>query len=159
MALSYGAAMIADAAWSGPKTEGAANASFDVTALSDLNFFHLAIQEYSDIINAADPDLSPFRKAAGKLYHADESIPTKGTGFYYDSIRDRSPDALDFYRFFKSPDLTHCSGGKGGQPTTIFDALRGWVENGTCSGYFACGVYGDEWDKASTDSVSLSQPG
>lgn len=27
--------------------------------------------------------------------------------------------------------MGHCAGGNGGQPKTVFDALRSWVENGT----------------------------
>lgn len=34
---------------------------------------------------------------------------------------------------FEVPGLLYCSGGKGGQPTNTFDALRAWVENGTVS--------------------------
>lgn len=37
----------------------------------------------------------------------------------------------EFFRFFEAPGLGHCSGGIGGQPKTVFDALRTWVENGT----------------------------
>ncbi|EIT78072.1 feruloyl esterase, putative [Aspergillus oryzae 100-8] len=174
MALSPGAALITDAAWSGPQTADgerlwygvnpgadisqfgsvpgvnssqsdmwfnlfvAKNASFDTIHMSPKvyeEFFHLGTQEYASTINAADPDLTAFRKAGGKLltYHgmADESIPTKGTEFYYKSVQNKFPDVQDFYRYFESPGLGHCSGGKGGQPTTIFDALRRWVENGT----------------------------
>jgi feruloyl esterase len=62
---------------------------------------------------------------------ADPSIPTKGSEFYYNSVAHQFPDVHDFYRLFESPGLGHCSGGQGGQPTTVFDALRVWVENGT----------------------------
>jgi len=34
------------------------------------------------------------------------------------------------YRHFEVPGLGHCAGGRGGHPTTTFDALRDWVENG-----------------------------
>ncbi|KAL4917818.1 Tannase/feruloyl esterase [Aspergillus aurantiobrunneus] len=176
--LSYGAALIADAAWSGPQTDGddgerlwyglnpgadisttlgsvpgknttsspdqwfrlfvAKDASFDFITLTRSEYFeysHLGVQQYSDMMNAADPDLTAFRKRGGKLitYHgmADESIPTKGTEHYYNSVTDKFPDVQDFYRYFEAPVLGHCCGGKGGQPTTTFDALRHWVENGT----------------------------
>ncbi|KAL3496369.1 tannase and feruloyl esterase-domain-containing protein [Aspergillus germanicus] len=182
--LSHGAALVADAAWSGPKTSDgetlwygvnsgsdisslgsvpgqnttsttspagsntaadpwfglfvAKNASSDPTTMTFdeyVKYFDLAIKEYSGFIDAADPDLTEFRKRGGKLiaYHgmADPSIPTKGSEFYYDSVEQRFPDVHDFYRLFESPGLGHCSGGKGGQPTTVFDALRDWVENGT----------------------------
>lgn len=110
IALSHGAAAIADAAWSGPRGRNgellwpgvnpgsvisgfgslpgvnstgtdewfnlfiAKNASSDTAGLSHdeyLNLFNLAVQEYSDFMNAADPDLTEFRKAGGKLitYH------------------------------------------------------------------------------------------
>ncbi|KAL4883369.1 feruloyl esterase [Aspergillus karnatakaensis] len=178
MALSWGAAVVAEAAWGGPKTRGgerlwfgvnpgsdisglgsvavagvnktaatpdawfgmfvAKNASFDPTTMTldeYVSYFEHAVQEFSGFIDAADPDLSEFRNAGGKMiaYHgmADPSIPTKGTEFYYDSVKERLPDVHDFYRFFESPGLGHCAGGAGGQPTTVFNALRRWVENGT----------------------------
>ncbi|KAE8328154.1 Tannase/feruloyl esterase [Aspergillus sergii] len=148
MALSPGAALIADAAWSGPQTADgerlwygvnlgptSASSARYLASIPHKEFFHLSTKEYASTINAADPDLTAFRKAGGKLltYHgiADESIPTKGSEFYYKSVQNQFPDVQDFYRYFESPGLGHCSGGQGGQPTTIFNALRRWVENGT----------------------------
>ncbi|PYH92836.1 feruloyl esterase [Aspergillus ellipticus CBS 707.79] len=176
MLLSSGAALIADAAWSGAhttdgrqlwfgynpgsdissfgavpgvnttgKTEDiwfklfvAKDESFDTFGMSHeqyQEFFHLATQKYTDALNAADPDLTAFKEAGGKLiaYNgmADNSIPTKGTEFLYNETQARFPDIHDFWRFFESPGLGHCSGGLGGQPTTVIRALRQWVENGT----------------------------
>ena len=37
----------------------------------------------------------------------------------------------DHYRLYEVPGLGHCAGGPGGHPTTIFNVLRTWVENGT----------------------------
>ncbi|BCS01988.1 uncharacterized protein AKAW2_60252A [Aspergillus luchuensis] len=123
IALSHGAAAIADAAWSGPRIRNvpgtnstgsdewsnlfiAKNANFDTAGLShdeylslfNLAVHNLAVQEYIDFTNAADPSSMDFRK---------------------------------FDRFFESPGLEHRSGEKGGQPTTVFHALRSWVGNGT----------------------------
>ncbi|RAH58507.1 tannase-domain-containing protein [Aspergillus piperis CBS 112811] len=87
----------------------AKNASLDTAGLSHdeyLSLFKLAVQEYSDFMNSADPDSMEFRKAM-------------------------FPDVQHFDRFFESPGLEHRSGEKGGQPTTVFHALRSWVGNGT----------------------------
>ncbi|GAA90421.1 feruloyl esterase [Aspergillus luchuensis IFO 4308] len=120
IALSHGAAAIADAACGfgsvpGTNSTGsdewsnlfiAKNANFDTAGLShdeylslfNLAVHNLAVQEYIDFTNAADPSSMDFRK---------------------------------FDRFFESPGLEHRSGEKGGQPTTVFHALRSWVGNGT----------------------------
>jgi feruloyl esterase len=50
------------------------NQSADVTKLSHEEYdrlFHLAVQEYTDVMAANDPDLTEFKKAGGKLltYH------------------------------------------------------------------------------------------
>lgn len=61
----------------------------------------------------------------------DQLIPVKGTRHYYNKVKEIIPTVDTFYRVFEVPGLLHCSGGKGGQPTNTFDALRAWVENGT----------------------------
>lgn len=61
----------------------------------------------------------------------DPLAPLAGTRHYYDSVTSLSPDVHDHYRFFEAPGMGHCFGGTGGQPTTTFDSLRAWVENGT----------------------------
>lgn len=179
MQLSNGAAMLADAVWSGARsTQGDSlwyglNPDADISGfgndgantqgsgvqglwigqflqkLQNYNnsaiyheyfdrLFHLGVQEYTDIIGTADPDLTEFQNAGGKLlsYHgmADNAIPTKGTEHYYNAVKERLPHVHDFYRHFEVPGLGHCSGGSGGQPKTVFDALRSWVENSTAPG-------------------------
>ncbi|KAL2289428.1 hypothetical protein FJTKL_01718 [Diaporthe vaccinii] len=62
---------------------------------------------------------------------ADPNTPPKGTRDYYESVAKVLPDVNDFLRVFEVPGPEHCSGGTGGQPTTIFDQMRAWVENGT----------------------------
>ncbi|KAJ9210229.1 hypothetical protein DTO166G4_8157 [Paecilomyces variotii] len=127
----------------------AKNQSFDIINSSHEEYdwlFHLAVQEYTDVIAANDPDLTEFKNAGGKLltYHglADPSIPTKGTEHYYREVSKIIPEVQDFYRYFPSPGLAHCSGGRGGQPTTLFDALRTWVENGTAPEFLPVQVNG-----------------
>ncbi|KAE8148914.1 Tannase/feruloyl esterase, partial [Aspergillus avenaceus] len=62
---------------------------------------------------------------------ADTDIPPKGTEHLYNQAQALTPDIKEFWRFFESPGLGHCSMGLGGQPTTVMKALREWVENGT----------------------------
>ncbi|KAF4274502.1 hypothetical protein CNMCM8812_005171 [Aspergillus fumigatus] len=127
------------------------NQSFDATQLSHEEYgtlFHFSVKEYTDVMAANDPDLTAFKKAGGKLltYHgmADESIPTKRTEHYYRAVSQLIPDVQDFYRYFESPGLAHCAGGRGGQPTTAFDALRKWVENGTAPEFLPVRVNGTD---------------
>lgn len=58
-------------------------------------------------------------------------ISDQGTRDYYESVEAVLPDVHAFYRFFPVPGLAHCFGGKSGQPLSLFDQLRAWVENGT----------------------------
>ncbi|KAK2486113.1 hypothetical protein H9L39_00040 [Fusarium oxysporum f. sp. albedinis] len=98
-------------------------------------FSHEAVQQYESVIGTNDPDLTAFHKKGGKIlgYHGthDQLIPVKGTRHYYNKVKEIIPEVASFYRMFEVPGLLHCSGGKGGQPTNTFDALRAWVENGT----------------------------
>ena len=50
---------------------------------------------------------------------------------YYNKVSALSPDVRDFYRHFEVPGMGHCAGGPSGEPTSLFDQLRAWVENGT----------------------------
>ena len=49
----------------------------------------------------------------------------------YNAVTALDSNIHDFYRFFEAPGIQHCTYGNGGQPTTTFDALVAWVENGT----------------------------
>lgn len=42
----------------------------------------------------------------------------------------RQSNIHDFYRLFEAPGLGHCYGGNGFYPSTIFEELVNWVENG-----------------------------
>ncbi|CAM1511653.1 Fc.00g091660.m01.CDS01 [Cosmosporella sp. VM-42] len=114
------------------------NPSYDVHSMTRKDFdrfFHSAVSEYTSAIGTNDPDLSAFRDAGGKLltFHglADHLISFRGTDEYYDSVAALSPEVDDFYRHFQIPGLGHCFGGNGASPTTSFEQLRAWVENGT----------------------------
>ena len=99
--------------------------------------FAQAVEMYSDVMGAADPDLSAFRDHGGKalLWHgaADFGVPVQGTIDYYERVRDLfgRGQTQDFLRLFLAPGVGHCGGGAGPQPTGQFEALVKWVEQGT----------------------------
>ncbi|KAI1208690.1 tannase and feruloyl esterase [Annulohypoxylon truncatum] len=92
--------------------------------------------EYDSIVASSNPNLTDFSRVGGKMitYHGlyDQVIPIQATEQYYENIGKFVPDVQGFYRFYEVPGLPHCFGN--GQPTAVFDALRGWVENGTVPG-------------------------
>ncbi|RDW56339.1 carboxylic ester hydrolase-13 [Coleophoma cylindrospora] len=115
-----------------------ADANFNMDNITHEQFdsiFQSSVQRYNDIIGTADANLTAFKAAGGKMltYHGlnDQVIAPKGTEDYYNAVTAAVPDVQSFYRFYQVPGLQHCSGGNGGQPTAIFDAMVAWVENGT----------------------------
>ncbi|KAH6632833.1 Tannase/feruloyl esterase [Chaetomium tenue] len=117
----------------------ARGADLDLTNLTHAEFdelVHQGQQRYRSIMGTDDPDLSAFRNAGGKMvtYHGliDQLLSPKGTIKYYDAVSALVPDIHEFYRHFEIPGMGHCSGGgPSGNPTSLFDQLRAWVENGT----------------------------
>lgn len=75
---------------------------------------------------------------------ADQAVPPKGTEHYYQAVRSTLPDVETFYRHYEVPGLGHCFGGRSGSPTTLFEQLRAWVENGTAPGTVPIEVKGLE---------------
>ncbi len=103
-------------------------------------------------VDAADPDLSAFRDAGGKLlqYHGwdDAAIPAQSSIDYYEEVADKMggiEKTQSFYRLFMAPGIQHCGlglgpnavGGVFGPPSPAHDpahdvvaALAHWVEDG-----------------------------
>ncbi|KAI9727799.1 MAG: hypothetical protein M1834_007946 [Cirrosporium novae-zelandiae] len=113
------------------------NPKFDFSNMTHQDFdhiFHTSVQQFASIIGTADPDLSEFRDAGGKMltYHglADGIIPTGGSSHYYESVKALDPDVHSYYRLFESPGLAHCYGGSGPYPYSLFNNLVKWVESG-----------------------------
>ncbi|KAK0624438.1 Tannase/feruloyl esterase [Immersiella caudata] len=110
----------------------------NVTKAEFERLYRDARREYHSMVGTDDPDLTDFRAAGGKLvtYHglSDYVIAPKGTLHYHEAVRSLIPDSNKFYRHYDIPGMGHCFGGPTGQPTTMFDQLRAWVENGTAPG-------------------------
>jgi hypothetical protein len=77
----------------------AKDASFDVGSLTREDFFqllHKSWQEWMSVMDTADPDLSAFKAAGGKMLHwhgvADQLIPVNGSSDYYARVEALDPD-------------------------------------------------------------------
>ncbi|KAL3456981.1 Tannase/feruloyl esterase [Aspergillus heterothallicus] len=112
---------------------------FDLSTLSFEEFdalFDTSMDKYEDIIGTADPNLSQFRAAGGKMitWHgtADEAIFANGTADYYQEVLRHDPAAADFYRYFETPGVAHClqSLSKAPFPQDVLPSLIAWVEEG-----------------------------
>lgn len=115
----------------------AKDASFDPRSVTREDFFsllHKSRQEWLSVMDTADPDLSAFKSAGGKMLHwhgiADQLIPVNGSSNYYKRVQALDADVRDFYRYFEVPGVTHCAGGSGPFPETALDSLVDWVEKG-----------------------------
>lgn len=108
--------------------------------------------QFSDTLDADDPDLTRFRRRGGKLimYHGwgDAVISPRATTAYYERVTARMGGAGPigtFFRLFMVPGMAHCQGGSAphafGQslpapalyPDALHDirrALETWVEKG-----------------------------
>ncbi|KAK0615577.1 Tannase/feruloyl esterase [Bombardia bombarda] len=111
---------------------------FDTTSFTHAEFdelLRISIEMYKGFLSANDPDLTGFRNAGGKLISAhglwDGIIPSKATEAYYNAVAAELPDVDSFYRHYQIPGLGHCWGRQSGSPTSAFEQLRAWVENGT----------------------------
>lgn len=111
---------------------------YDLTKLSYHDFdaaIENSINEYGDLMNTSNADLSAFRAAGGKMITtqglADSLVMRKATTSYYDQVLDHDAEAQDFYRLFLLPGVVHCfSAGPGPYPVDQLEALTKWVEEG-----------------------------
>ncbi|KAH8889319.1 putative feruloyl esterase [Thozetella sp. PMI_491] len=106
--------------------------------LRDL--FAESVSKFASIIDSADPDLSAFKHAGGKLlaWHgqSDQLIFPQGSVKYREAVEKRlggrHAGVDDFFRLFLAPGVDHCGAGStvGASPVDAFAALRAWVEKG-----------------------------
>ncbi|KAI2629295.1 tannase and feruloyl esterase [Hypomontagnella submonticulosa] len=109
--------------------------NLNITQDQFVSLLHASKQQYGSIIDTADPDLSEFKAAGGRIitYHglADNLIPPEGTNEYFRKVSKAVDGIDDFFRYYQVPGLAHCFGGSRLQPTSLFAQLQAWVENGT----------------------------
>jgi feruloyl esterase len=95
----------------------------------------------SALLDATDPDLSPFAAREGKviLWHgwSDYALSAYTTADYYERVVAAAggPAAADeFIRFYASPGIDHLNSGAGAPITYLVRALDAWVEDGAAPG-------------------------
>ncbi|KAH6986614.1 Tannase/feruloyl esterase [Ilyonectria destructans] len=117
----------------------AKNSSFTLEGLTRKEYdryFRQSVDEFSSVIGTDNPDLTEFKALGGKMitWHGmqDPLIPPNGTVDYYKRVLRQDADAGNYCRFFLAPGVGHCGYGYGFDPSsTVFNAVRAWVENGT----------------------------
>jgi len=137
------------------------NPTFNISSLTYANLtelFHQSVSEYEDVLGAANPDLSSFRDAGGKLLArqglVDSLLAPNGTVLYrqeVDALMGGTEAVNDFYRLFYAPGVNHCGGGYGPVPTDPLSALVAWVENGTITDTIAAQFTDDSGDVVTHD--------
>ncbi|EGU75166.1 hypothetical protein FOPG_18116 [Fusarium oxysporum f. sp. conglutinans race 2 54008] len=119
--------------------------SFDITQLNSASFaalFYESRDKFSQIMDSANPNLLPFKKAGGKLiiWHGldDQLIYPQDSIQYVKEVekvlekQGQPADLTNFFRLFLAPGVDHCGFGPspGAVPTDPFGALLAWVEDG-----------------------------
>jgi len=110
--------------------------NWDVRTLDFDKDFAYA-NERLPMMHAVDRDLSPFKKAGGKLISyagwLDPVVPPQDTAAYYEAVAKNIggyDKTRDFFRLFMAPGMGHCSGGPGPNTFDMLTALENWVEKG-----------------------------
>ncbi|PYH77588.1 feruloyl esterase [Aspergillus uvarum CBS 121591] len=147
-ALSEGAAIIGDAAWSGPRTKDGKFLWYGVNPGSDISSYgsvpgqnSTQVDVWFNLFVAKNASFETSKMTRAEYERAFHLASQEYTDFMNAAVPDLSEFRKAggklityhglFYRFFEAPGLRHCSGGVGGQPITTLDALRLWGENGT----------------------------
>jgi len=106
----------------------------DGFAASDVNACRSVLLNYSDIMDAGDPDLSALRASGAKVIHchhwADTAVPAANSINYYERVQEVTGDTSDFYKFYLVPGGFHAAQGVGATNVEWLDAIVEWVGNG-----------------------------
>jgi feruloyl esterase len=110
-----------------------ANPDWDYTTY-DLANWARDTKAIAPILNADNPDLSPFKTHGGKLiiWHgwADPALNALSTVNYYSRVQQRDRTSGTFTRLYLLPGVEHCNGGPGPARVDWLTAITDWVEKG-----------------------------
>jgi hypothetical protein len=159
--------------------------AWDYRKISAERAVRIADEKTARTMNAADPDLRPFKARGGKLvlYHgwSDSGIPAMSTVNYYESVEAKMGlnETGDFVRLYMVPGMQHCLEGPGpnsfGQfdfsslgagvqqvpPATdrqhsISSTLEQWVEKGVAPGPIIATKYVNDLDPS--QGIKMTRP-
>lgn len=92
------------------------------------------LDEFSQIVDAVDPDLGAFKASGGKLLSyfgwADPDINPLTLLAYREAVAAQDPQLDRFFRTFMLPGVFHCRGGAGPDRFDAVTPLIDWVERG-----------------------------
>jgi feruloyl esterase len=93
------------------------------------------LDEKIGYVDAADLDMSKYKKSGGKLIithgWADTGITPENTIWYYEQVLNKmGKNQSDWMRLFMAPGMGHCGGGPGVNTFDSIGALEKWVEKG-----------------------------
>lgn len=96
----------------------------------------IARKKLGQVLDATDPDLSPFFGRGGKLlmYHGwdDQAIPLGDTLHYYEAVRQTvGVRNAKNAQLFLLPGVEHCGQGKGPDEFDFFAVLDRWAQSGS----------------------------
>lgn len=98
------------------------------------------LQEFRDIVDAVDPDLSAFKASGGKLLSyfgwADPDINPLTLLAYREQVASLDQAIDDYFRVFMLPGVFHCRGGAGPDQFDAMTPLIDWVEAGAAPDQF-----------------------
>ena len=111
------------------------NPNWDPNSLNFDGHYALTAESEFGVLDADNPDLTPFFTSGGKLlmYHgwSDPGIPARASVSYYESVRARTgARADDSLRLFMVPGMGHCGGGTGVNTFDMVTPLDQWVTAG-----------------------------
>jgi Tannase and feruloyl esterase len=114
------------------------NPNWDYLTMNFDSDIVLADKTAGSILDASNPDLSPFFNRGGKLlqYHGwnDPLVSPLSSIQYYESVLASIGDVRKVqsaYRLFLVPGMDHCTNGEGATSFDMLRVLEQWVEMGT----------------------------